>query len=201
MGQSSFCVGILSIPMFFFHSGLWNFQREATPLKMHPVTSINGGYWYQVDVVLSMDLGNSLYEKIGSLWIQGIYGYPSAITFESDNGQSHVNGGVDGNRIYQLASFLSIVSLAYQRLKTIWPICSPPSYLDHLNADPQIIWQNAPEFPTPCTDRQHVAGCQLSRRRPPMLVALPKDLDCRLCNPFPLILNALPPSFRCLGEV
>jgi hypothetical protein len=117
MGQSSFCVGILSIPMFFFHSGLWNFQREATPLKMHPVTSINGGYWYQVDVVLSMDLGNSLYEKIGSLWIQGIYGYPSAITFESDSGQSHVNGGVDGNRIYQLASFLSIVSLAYQRFK------------------------------------------------------------------------------------
>ena len=45
----------------FFHSGLWNFQREATPLKMHPVTSINGGHWYQVDVVLSTDLGNSLY--------------------------------------------------------------------------------------------------------------------------------------------
>ena len=58
-----------------------------------------------------------IYEKIGSLWFQGIYGHPSAITFESDNGQSHVNGGVDGNRIYQVASFLSIVSLAYQRFK------------------------------------------------------------------------------------
>ena len=55
------CWYIIYTNVFFFHSGLWNFQREATPLKMHPVTSINGGHWYQVDVVLSTDLGNSLY--------------------------------------------------------------------------------------------------------------------------------------------
>lgn len=155
------------------------------------------------------DLGNSLYEKIGSLWIQGIYGYPSAITFESGNGQSHVNGGVDGNRIYQLASFLSIVSLAYQRFKKHMTHMFSAFIFgsfecwssNRLTERTRIPAQKKPQIPN-SMDRQ--ATCRwlpaIPKATPDARCWTPKDLDCRLSNPFPLILHA-PPSFRYLGEV
>ena len=150
-----------------------------------------------------------IYEKIGSLWFQGIYGHPSAITFESDNGQSHVNGGVDGNRIYQVASFLSIVSLAYQRFKKHMTHmfsafifgsfeCWSSNHLRERTRIPAKKKNTHSQLHAPTGNMSLVASYPEGDLR--MLVALPKDLDCRFCNPFPLILNA-PPSFRCLGEV